>query len=98
MSDSTKLAVMPALLLPFVVLLLVLNGCAAKPEKPAAPADLEAWLGQPLIGADCHGQILLQYSTSKEMACLGAAWPANNQTLDQRRSFPGRAAGRRAGP
>jgi hypothetical protein len=42
MSDSTKLAVMPALLLPFVVLSRVLTGCATKPEEPAAPADLEA--------------------------------------------------------
>jgi cardiolipin synthase len=84
MPDSIKLPFMPALLLPFAMLLLLLAGCATQPEQPAASNGVEALLGQPPTGAFYRdGKLLLQYGTGKEAVYLGAAWPVNGPGSDQ---------------
>jgi cardiolipin synthase len=84
MPDSIKLAIAPALLLPLVILLLLLTGCAVQPEQPASSADLEGLLGRPPAGAFYRdGKLLLQYGTGKEAVYLGAAWPVKGPGPDQ---------------
>ena len=84
MTDSIKFKVMAGLGLPFVILLVVLGGCAAQPEKPATPAELAGMLGQPPSGAFYQdGKLLMQYGTGREAIHLGAAWPSGNQTPER---------------
>jgi hypothetical protein len=76
MSDSIKFAPLPALLLPFLVLLLALTGCATQTENPAPSSEPEHLIGQPPAGAySQNGRLLLQYSNGKQLIHLGAAWP-----------------------
>jgi cardiolipin synthase len=75
---------MPALVLPFVILLVALTGCTTQPAQPTTPDALEKLVGQPPSGAYyLNGKLLLQYGTGREAIRLGASWPMDDEKPDR---------------